>query len=168
MPPAARPNSAEKLLTPTWNSLIAAWLIEYDVRVRPRASEKNAWLLSTPSTRVVVVEAGDAAVADEAEVAVVGHAGAEEHEVLPAAAVDRQVLDRRLADDVADVGAPRVDERRLAGDGDGFGHARRHASSRRPACVWPTCTSMLPSGGAWKPPSVAVTSYVPGCSAVAR
>jgi hypothetical protein len=37
VPPAARPNSAEKLLIPTWNSLMAAWLIEYDVRVRPRA-----------------------------------------------------------------------------------------------------------------------------------
>ncbi len=50
VPPAARPSSAEKLLMPTWNSLMAAWLIEYDVRVRPRASEKNAWLLSAPST----------------------------------------------------------------------------------------------------------------------
>jgi hypothetical protein len=27
VPPAARPNSAEKLLIPTWNSRIAAWLI---------------------------------------------------------------------------------------------------------------------------------------------
>ena len=41
VPPAARPNSAEKPLIPTWNSRIDAWLIVYETRVRPRASEKN-------------------------------------------------------------------------------------------------------------------------------
>ena len=54
VPPAARPNSADMLLTPTWNSLIEAELIEYTARVRPRASEKKAWLLSTPSTMLLL------------------------------------------------------------------------------------------------------------------
>src|SRR5262245_54642872 len=48
--PAARPYSAEKLEVLTWNSLMAAWGVEYPMRVRPRSSEKKAWLLSAPST----------------------------------------------------------------------------------------------------------------------
>src|SRR5918993_3764262 len=49
-PPAERPYSAAKFDVLTWNSRMAAWLIEYALRVRPLSSEKKPWLLSPPST----------------------------------------------------------------------------------------------------------------------
>ena len=74
---------------------------------------------------VVVVQTGNAAIADQTEIAVVGNGRAEQDEVFPSAAVDREILDGRFADDVADVGSARVNERRFRRDGDRLGHAGR-------------------------------------------
>ena len=70
---------------------------------------------------VVVVEAGDAAVGDEA--AVRGHAGGEQHEVVPAAADDGQVLHKCLTDALRLFCFGGIDEFGLAGDFDGFSGA---------------------------------------------